>query len=120
HLIRKPEVVDVAFLLRAPAAAPGEIERVRPGRGRDVDRSHEIRTAGDSANHDLVDLQIGLGRQQLCEEPAHFDSRYEGLNPDAHGRAAGKVGRQIRLEALRRARLTNYCIHQSVELAELV
>ena len=83
QLVGEAEAIQPPFLLGAPSAVPDEFVDVRFGGRVHVHDSDEVRASRPRAEGDVFDGQVGLGREDVREQPANLDARHRTIQPDA-------------------------------------
>ena len=110
NLVGEAEVIRPPLLLRAPAAAPAEVEDVGRAAGTGLESADEIRASRRAGNRHAIHGHVGLVRQHLLEKPLDLHPRDVGVDPDAGCIAACEQQANIVLEALIRARTREQCL----------
>ena len=102
-LIREPKRVNPALLFGSPATIPGELEQTRLSATVDDHRADEIRATGPAVYVQAFDRELGVGVQELIDEPDHLDPRDVARHGDGGRLGARGVRDDVSLEGLGRA-----------------
>jgi len=109
-LIRIAEVIHPALLLRAPAAAPSELEHMRRAVGLRFDGPVEIGAPRRTGDGHAVDREVGLRREHVLQKSLNFHRREVRVDTNAGRFTARVVRSNIRFELLMRARPREQCL----------
>src|SRR6185503_18857024 len=100
NLVGKAEVIGPAFLLRAPSAAPLELEDVSARDRARFDAADEIGASRLALDRDALDREVGLRGQHLLDQPLNLDRRYVACGADPGGVAVAVESSNVSLERL--------------------
>lgn len=97
-LVRKAEIIYESLGFSPPTAAPGEVEDMRAECRMNVNGSDKVGASCHPSDHDLLDLERCLDREELREQALDFDARNVGLDLYALRSFTGEKRRDVSLE----------------------
>ena len=104
NLVGVPIRIEPSLLLGPPSAVPREIEAAPLASTLDDDRSHEVRAPRTRVDVQPFDGELGVGMEQLIDQPDYLDPRNVAGNRNRGDLSARREGDDVGFELGGRAR----------------